>query len=894
MNVEGGFLRPKNIEAIASTEDEPSLHLFVKLLAASSEALDAGARSEPAPASQANYLRHVVEAISDAICCFSEDARLVFSNARFAEMYRLNDEQISPGMSLFEIHESARRTNPALSPDLLGKKSSSSPTRAVALKDGRTIEISSRQMPQGGWIEIHRDVSDVEAARKAAEDRFSQQHLLDLVPAILWVKDAESRFRIANKAAAVKIGRQSPEELIGRDDFELHPLETAHQYFSDEQRIIRSGEALIDKEEYVIDPSGRKTWILTTKIPLRDDAGKIVGLVGASRDITERRQADLLRDGQAEILEMIATSAPLHQVLERLIKLIEAQLSGIVGSILLLDPDGVHLHCGAAPSLNPAYSAAIEGAAIGPSAGSCGTAIYRRRPVIVKDIAEDPLWEAYRDLALPFGYRSCWSTPILSHDGGALGAFAMYSGEPRVPTSAETRLIDIAVRIAGIAVERKRAEDKIQFMASHDVLTELPNRSLLAARLAEAMRYAASQNKWAAVAFVDLDNFKPINDRLGHNAGDELLKTMAKRMLRHAGPRDTVIRLGGDEFLVVLADLEQNIEAALASVQKLKAAISEPIRIAGHDIRVTSSIGIAIYPKDGEDVDVLLTNADAAMYHAKQSGRDKYQPFTPDLNAKARERMLLQEELQTALSQSQFVLFYQPQAEVKTGRVFAVEALIRWMHPTKGLIAPMQFIPLAEETGLITEIGDWVLEEACRQNKEWQANGMRPIAVSVNVSPRQFMDKDLAQRVANKLKLTGLTPQYLELEVTESLIMQDLDQAIATMEKLRDLGVRLSIDDFGTGYSSLAALRRFPVHRLKIDRSFIQHVMTSESDTALASAMISLGQRLKLRVIAEGVETDEQIRFLKENNCDEMQGYYFSRPLAAKDLEPILRSMADP
>jgi diguanylate cyclase (GGDEF)-like protein/PAS domain S-box-containing protein len=893
----GGFLGQKSREAVASTESQPSLQLFAKLITASSEALNAGARSERGPASaQESDLRLVVDAISDGVCCFDDDARLVFSNPRFAEMYRLENEQTKPGVSLFEIreHRSARAAAAALNHDLLWENSPSASTRAVALKDGRTIEISRRPNPQGGWIEIHRDISSVEAVRKAAEDRFSQQHLLDLVPAILWVKDAKSRFRIANKAAAVKIGRQSPEELIGKDDFELHPPETAHLYFSDEQRIIRSGEAMIDKEEYVIDPSGRKTWILTTKIPLRDDAGQIVGLVGASRDITERRQADLLRDGQAEILEMIATSAPLTQVLERLIKLIEAQLSGIVGSILLLDPDGVHLRCGAAPSLNAAYSAAIEGVAIGPRAGSCGTAIYRRQPVIVKDIAEDPLWEAYRDLALPFGYRSCWSTPILSHGGGALGAFAMYSGETRVPTPAETRLIDIAVRIAGIAVERERAEDRIKFMASHDVLTELPNRSLLAARLAEAMRYAASRDKGAAVAFVDLDNFKPINDSLGHNAGDELLKTLAKRMLRHAGPRDTVIRLGGDEFLVILADLETNIEAASANIQKLKAAISEPMRIAGRDIRVTSSIGIAIYPKDGEDVDTLLTNADTAMYHAKQSGRDKYQPFTPDLNAKARERMLLQEELQTALSESQFVLFYQPQAEVKTGRVFAVEALIRWMHPTKGLIAPMQFIPLAEETGLITEIGDWVLEEACRQNREWQAQGMRPIAVSVNVSPRQFKDKDLAQRVADKLERTGLAPQYLELEVTESLIMQDLGQAVATMEKLRDLGVRLSIDDFGTGYSSLAALRRFPVHRLKIDRSFIQHVTTSESDTALASAMISLGQRLKLRVIAEGVETDEQIRFLKENNCDEMQGYYFSRPLPAKDLEPMLRSAANP
>jgi diguanylate cyclase (GGDEF)-like protein/PAS domain S-box-containing protein len=883
----------KSLEALASADDEPKLGLFAELVAASSEALDDGYRAELAFArTQTDYLTLIVEAISDGVCCFDENGRFVFSNPRFAEIYRLNDDQARYGMSAAEIRvqclarANAERTDPSW------EESPNAPRRAIALVDGRTIEISRRTNSRGGWIEIHRDVSEIEAARKAAEDRFSQQHLLELVPAILWAKDAKSRFRIANKAAAVKIGRQSPEELIGKDDFELHPPETAEQYFADEQRIIRSGEPMIDKEEYVIDPSGRKFWISTTKVPLRDETGEIVGLVGASRDITERRQADQLRDGQSEILEMIATSAPLNAILERVIRLIEAQMSGIVGSVLLLDADGVHLRPGAAPGIDAAYTAAIDGVAIGPKAGSCGTAIYRRQPVVVKDIAEDPLWESCRELALWFGYRSCWSTPILSHDGRALGAFAMYSGEPREPTAGESRLLDIAVRIAGIAIERKRAEDRIRFMANHDVLTELPNRSLLAASLAEAMRYAASEAKWAAVAFLDVDDFKPINDSLGHGAGDELLKALSKRMVRSAGPRDTIIRLGGDEFVVILADLPNGVEAVSGSVKKLKAAISEPIRIAGHDVRVTSSIGVAIYPNDGADVDTLLINADTAMYHAKQNGKDNYQLFTPDLTAKARERLSLQKELQTAISESQFVLFYQPQVEVKTGRVFAVEALIRWMHPVRGLVPPMQFIPLAEETGLIMEIGDWVLEEACRQNKEWQAKGMPPIVVSVNVSPRQFKDKDLAHRVAEKLQRTGLAPQYLELEVTESLIMHDLDQAIATMEKLKDLGVRLSIDDFGTGYSSLTALRRFPVHRLKIDKSFIQHVLTSESDTALASAMISLGQRLKLRVIAEGVETDQQIQFLKENNCDEMQGYYFSKPVTAADVEPILRSPA--
>jgi len=309
---------------------------------------------------------------------------------------------------------------------------------------------------------------------------------------------------------------------------------------------------------------------------------------------------------------------------------------------------------------------------------------------------------------------------------------------------------------------------------------------------------------------------------------------------------------------------------------------------------VTSSVGVAMYADDGAEVDTLLGNADAAMYRAKDKGRDNFQFYTSDLNTKAHEKFLLQEELRNAVARSELVLLYQPQVDLRTGRVFAVEALIRWNHPTRGMLSPIKFIPIAEESGLIVQIGDWVLHEACRQNRSWQNAGMPPITVCVNVSARQFREKNLVSRVVSALRESGLRSEYLELELTESLIMQDVDRAVATMEELQLLGVQISIDDFGTGYSSLSALKTFPVARLKIDKSFIADVSSDENDKAVACAVISLGQKLNLRVIAEGVETDDQVAFLRANNCDEMQGYHFSKPVTPREIETLLGTREKP
>ncbi len=430
-------------------------------------------------------------------------------------------------------------------------------------------------------------------------------------------------------------------------------------------------------------------------------------------------------------------------------------------------------------------------------------------------------------------------------------------------------------------------------MANHDALTGLPNRALLQDRLEQALRYAQRADHWVTVAFIDLDNFKIINDTLGHTAGDELLKTVAGRMVSCLRAVDTVVRLGGDEFVILLVDQQKSAENISATITKIRAAIGAPLEAGGQTLRVSSSIGLANYPNDGKDADTLLANADAAMYRAKELGRDNYQFYTPELNAKVRGELLLQEALRGAVERREFVLLYQPQIDMLTGHVFAVEALIRWNHPTQGQIPPNHFIPIADQTGLIVPIGDWVLQEACNQNKAWQDAGLPPIKVCVNVSARQFAEKNFVARVVNALEKSGLDARYLELELTESLIMRDIGQAIGTMNDLQRLGVQIAIDDFGTGYSSLSALKTFPVARLKIDKSFIKGLPSNIDDRAVTTAVISLGKKLNLRIVAEGVENDDQIAFLRKNKCDELQGFRFSRPIPADQIGDFLHKQND-
>ncbi|HEV7445385.1 MAG TPA: EAL domain-containing protein, partial [Steroidobacteraceae bacterium] len=441
--------------------------------------------------------------------------------------------------------------------------------------------------------------------------------------------------------------------------------------------------------------------------------------------------------------------------------------------------------------------------------------------------------------------------------------------------------------------ERRLYQVRIEHQANYDTLTGLANRSLLQDRLQQALLTAASSGRRIAVAFVDLDRFKFINDSLGHHVGDELLKAVAARLKACVRDCDTVARLGGDEF-VLLINGHTGPEYVRQLMDKMLASVAQPWIIEQGDFLVSCSIGVALHPDDGEEALTLLKHADSAMYRAKDSGRNNFQFFTRELNALMTEQLELETHLRRALERNQFVLRYQPRVNLMNGQIVGAEALLRWRIPQRGTVPPLRFITLAEETGLIVPIGKWVLQTACAQNKAWQDAGLAPIVVSVNVSPRQFRHESLVQTVAEALRSTRLEARYLELELTESMVMHDAPQLVAMLDELKELGVKIAVDDFGTGYSSLSYLKRFPVDRLKVDRSFVEHMTTEADDATIVRAIIALGHNLGLKVVAEGVETAQQARALRAYQCDEAQGFLFARAVSARALPRLVtRSRPD-
>jgi diguanylate cyclase (GGDEF)-like protein/PAS domain S-box-containing protein len=842
------------------------------------------------------------------------------------------------------------------------------------------------------------------------------------------------------------------------------------------------------------------------------------------RGFSESRRDRALAAGQSRILEMIAGGAPLAEALRAIVELIESDSPEMLASIVLLDDDGVHLRHGSAARLPAAYCLEIDGLPIGPSAGSCGTAMYRRETVICEDIATDPLWQQYRSLAAAHGLRASWSTPILDPQQRVLGSFALYFRKPMRPRERHRRLVEKATHVAAIALlrksteseqrfrglaesspdailihqdfrivfvnramlslmrageaaeligrpssfmllpefveparrrseglyagepqprveqvylrldgtpvdveiaaapillegrpaaqvtvrditarkraeealrdsegrfrgilegmtvgfvsldrewrltyvnpqatqilgrsaqsllgkryleafpeaegspfelayrrvmaeritlqhadffppwgrwfeqrvdptpeglsiffqdvtERKQNESRIEYLATHDGLTNLPNRNLIHDRIGQAIAHARRTGRQLAVMYVDLDRFKVINDGFGHPFGDAVLRAAAERLAAVVREGDTVARQSGDEFLILLADLRRSTDAYIVA-QKMLEAFSHPLLVQGREIHLTCSIGVSLCPEDGQSADALIGNADVAMYRAKDTGRNACQFFTREMSEATQRRVEIETELRSAIARGQLHLAYQPKVGLATGRISGCEALLRWTHPQLGSVSPARFIPVAEESGLILPIGDWVLRTACAQNKAWQSAGVPPLAVSVNLSARQFLQPDVVAWVMSVLGETGLAPECLELELTESLIAQDVDKAIANLMRLKEAGVRLSIDDFGSGYSSLSHLRRFRVDTLKIDQSFIRNMDRDVDDATIALAVIALAHNLRMTAVAEGVETETQLRLLRLNRCDEIQGYYFSKPVPGAEIEAMLR-----
>ena len=433
---------------------------------------------------------------------------------------------------------------------------------------------------------------------------------------------------------------------------------------------------------------------------------------------------------------------------------------------------------------------------------------------------------------------------------------------------------------------RKAAERRIEHLAHHDFLTDLPNRSLLRDRLDVALAQARRHGQLVAALFIDLDRLKVVNDTLGHAAGDQMLREAAARLASCTREGDTVARLGGDEFMVVLPNLS-DARGAAAAAQKIRESLAHPTDLTGQEVCISASIGVSLFPADAADAEALIRNADAAMYSAKRHGGDNYQFYTADLNVQVQERLAIEQGLRIAEQRNELYLLYQPKIDLRSGRIIGVEALLRWQHPSLGLISPERFIPIAEETGLIIPIGEWVLRTACKQIRAWRDRGIE-LPVAVNLSACQFRQRNLAQTIHRILSETGVPPQWLEIEITESDVMENAESAIATLDELKARGVSISVDDFGTGYSSLSYLKRFPLDVLKIDRSFVRDIAVDSDDAAIVEAIIALARSLEIKVVAEGVETEDQMAFLNRSGCDFAQGYLFSPPVDAEQIAVLL------
>ncbi len=685
-----------------------------------------------------------------------------------------------------------------------------------------------------------------------ARERNLMRTLVDAVPDNIFAKDLHSKFLLANNAVAKSMGTV-PENLIGKDDFTFFPPDMAQRFFDDEQAVLRSGQPLLNREEPVIDKqSDAVRWLLTSKIPVRNDRGEIFGLVGIGRDITKRREAQLaLHESEERFRSLTELSSDWYWEQDASLRFIQLE-----------DPNN--------------------------KSG------YTRSEILGKSLTQLPhtdilssSWQDHEDL---MRRRQPFRDLELRHqaEDGRL-TYLSLTGLPAYTEAGEFR----GYRGIGRDItERKLSEEHIQYLATHDSLTNLPNRFMFSKLLNQAIESARRHHRKLAVLFIDLDRFKNINDTLGHGAGDQLLMEIARRLTACLRASDLVGRLGGDEFVILLPEIEDTGQAVKVA-QKILAASLEPVAIQGQECRVTASVGICFYPDDAQDEQSLMKNADIAMYRAKEEGKNTYQFYSPDIKARSLERLMLENNLRQALERNEFFLHYQAKRNLKTGEVAGVEALVRWQHPELGVISPAQFIPLAEETGLIVMIGRWVLKTACAQNVAWLAQGLPPVCMAVNLSARQFFDEHLIDDVAATLQETGMPPELLEMEITEGMVMQDAERAIRILSAIKALGVRLAIDDFGVGYSSLAQIKRFPIDTLKVDSSFIRDIPANPEDRAITEAIIAMGKTLSLTVIAEGVETEEQESFLRDHACDQSQGYYFSRPITPEEFESFLLQQAN-
>jgi diguanylate cyclase (GGDEF)-like protein/PAS domain S-box-containing protein len=678
--------------------------------------------------------------------------------------------------------------------------------------------------------------------------------------------------------------------------FGFSPAEVLGKYLSDVLLGPHSDPGLLSEirdgidqqggfhiETLLYSKAGQPRWVSMMINASNEASGGPGGSITVLTDITLTKMHEVL---QKRVLEGMVNELPLADLMALVCREVERIAPEVTASILSVDELGL-LHPLAAPGLPPAICQALDGVPIGPCVGSCGTAAFRRAPVVVTDITTDPLWADYRTLFEPSGMRACWSSPICDHAGKVIGTFAFYFREPRAPDALHHRLVDVCLHLCALAIERNATRQRIHQLAFFDELTGLPNRAMFRSSAERALASLRQEDHPGAVLFIDLDRFKQVNDTLGHVAGDALLCEVAKRLTQCLRARDLIGRLAGDEFVLLLSECSTGQVVQMA--QSILQEMARPMDLHGQAHVCHASIGIAMFPDDGDAIDTLLRHADQAMVQAKSDHRHSLQLFSAEMNRRAQERAALERALRQALADRSLSLHYQPQVlSSAPGTLHGVEALARWQHPEWGMVPPSRFIPVAEEAGLIHELTLWLLDEACAQLSAWRAAGHSVPCVAVNLSGRSFHQAEFAQQVCDALERHGLRTNDVLLEITESVMMDARPVTLANIEALHHKGFKLSLDDFGTGYSSLSYLHRLPISELKLDMAFVQDLTTSPTARALTVSVLSIAHSLGMVVVAEGVETTGQQQWLQAHGCPVMQGYLFGRPMPPDELEAWL------
>jgi diguanylate cyclase (GGDEF)-like protein/PAS domain S-box-containing protein len=755
---------------------------------------------------------------------------------------------------------------------------------------------SSSERAQELATQITADLRKSEA--RLSEAQRLTQSMIEALPNPIFFKGTDGRYRGVNKAWEQFFGL-SRDGFVGKTVYDLYPHDHAVAERMDtlDQALWRAPGSQA-YEAVISTAGGARHDVVYYKATYSRSDGTVVGLIGTIIDITERKQSERRQAMEHAVTRVLAEAQSLDEAVPQIIRTVCETMGWHYGDRYELDEEAGLLRrqemwCIDEPAIREFADSAAH-RSVKPDNMAQG--LVRRtyssgKPVWIADIAKQADLRR-KPLIERAGLHGAFAFP-LSANNKVLGVMEFFHRDVREP---DGMLLQIAESIGsqiGQFVVRMQAEEAVKFVAMHDSLTQLPNRMMFNQRLELSIKQAERSGSRLAVMFIDLDRFKIINDTLGHESGDLLLREVAQRVTENLRTGDIVARLGGDEFVVLLEDASDAGNVGRVA-EKLIGALTSNFVIAGREVHVTASIGISSYPVDAQDMRSLMKFADIAMYRAKEQGRNTFQFYSDHFNVHSVERLTLESQLRGALDRKELVVHYQPVIDGKSGRICGMEALVRWRHPEAGLLSPAHFIGIAEETGLVVPIGEWVLSTACAQQRAWVEQGLPPTRMAVNLSPRQFLHRHLIDDIVKVIEETKVDTRFLELEITESTVMHNLQRAAALLAQLKEMGIRVAIDDFGTGYSSLAYLKRFPIDSLKIDRSFVADVPGDPGNTAITQAIIAMAHSLGLKVIAEGVETKEQLDFLCAHGCEEMQGYYFSTAVDVEEATALLRASMAP